>query len=411
MTCPANTISSPNQLITLNTAGNCPRIVENPSIVDFWENVEISYTGCDCGQPCSNETIGQGVLFRLNNGIQYAFTQEGFTINDIGGGQLTVTGTRCGTGDVWTSPPYTFGQQIASETIFNCGYRTYDGETTWTGDACYPSPPPSGEPPPGDNNQSPPPPPSNAPPPANGNQPPPPPPNDNPPPPPPSGSPPPPPGGNPPPANGLNLTSPGTIPFFFTSSPSWNPTTSTLETGTPETYFPRFALFLPDGSIEYTSWTGYGVTIDTIGEYLVGTAYPSIYSSPLLSLNTLASLKRITHAFVQFDNSKGFEKRYQSVLPLVYIDTNLAVTYHGNEGGDIQADVYRFDDIRFSDPLYSSQGTPSQLNRITTFKEPLLGTGWSYQISVFSIDEKYWQLVGWQVLGKAKGYTTSNPTE
>lgn len=278
---------------------------------------------------------------------------------------------------------------------------------TWTGTGCYPKSAPTGNPDDAQPTNTPDSPsPSNPPQP----QPPPPPPPDNPP--PPNSNPPPlPPNSNPPPPPPFNDESPEPIPFAPTIPPAFSPIDLSFNTGTPQVFYPRIAINLIGGTIQFTSWTGYGITISDIGSYVVGTAFPSAYTSPMLSLSSLSNLKRLTHVTLQFDNTKGLRKVPQSNIPLVNLNASLGITYWGNEGGDTQTDVYRYDPVRFPDALYSSQGSPSQLDKISVFKEPLLGTGWSYQVSVFSIDDSFFNLVGWQVIGKSKGLRTSNPIE
>lgn len=143
----------------------------------------------------------------------------------------------------------------------------------------------------------------------------------------------------------------------------------------------------------------------------VGQAYQAVYTTPLLTLQTLANLKRLKHVYLYFDNidgqpiytaqdvntSSGQSNEEIVGLPKLDLNASVIVLYESDLNGEKSLDLYGFSSLVWDDSLFDVVPSNNQYRRYTLFKEYLLGTGYSYQVGVWSFDETAFILSGWQV--------------
>lgn len=158
-----------------------------------------------------------------------------------------------------------------------------------------------------------------------------------------------------------------------------------------------------------------GVSVGSVVE--IGRPYLSVYTTPLFSNQSLANFKKMKHVYLFFDN-RGVQRLFtgaeinvtsgQDAEELVdtYIQkasANVTITYNASLSGDTSSDLYGNDEL-FWDESFMDVAPPfGQHELYQTFKEPIQGVGYSYQMSVWNYDETTFKLCGYQIDATRKG--------
>lgn len=234
-------------------------------------------------------------------------------------------------------------------------------------------------------------------------------------------------GGSPPPSGGSpgGASPPPPAPLSTSSPPLFSAGTAQSSgdsitypgnivlTPQPEPEFPTLIVILPGSEPEQIPWNGYGVYpgSEVPGDVVVGTTYPALYVSPMMAQRVFHNWKVLKHALLQFDNREGLNIQTsltttdtgQLGKALQRFNVNVGIIYNDELSDQVIQELYRYDTGLWSSALHTKHYSPKQLEGIVSFKEPLQGTSYSYQLAVYSSDAATWRLVGWQIEGKSKG--------
>jgi hypothetical protein len=181
----------------------------------------------------------------------------------------------------------------------------------------------------------------------------------------------------------------------------------------PTAQMPSLFAILPGGEPTPIPWNGYVMYPGnpTPGTVIYGATYPALYISPMLMQQLFHEWKVLKHAMLQFDNRKGVQIHTaftntdagQHGKALHKFDAQVLLIYNDRMSDETIPELYRYNDTTWTTQLYTKHYSPKQVDDVVSFKEPLLGTSYAYQIGVYSMDACTWKLVGWQVEGKLKG--------
>lgn len=225
--------------------------------------------------------------------------------------------------------------------------------------------------------------------------------------------------GNAPPGGGATTSGGGS------NAPAPSPSTITLTgsaisypSGTvlypePTAQMPPLFAILPGGEPTPIPWNGYVMYPGnpTPGNVIYGATYPSLYISPMMMQQLFHEWKVLKHALLQFDNRRGVQIHTaltnsdtgQHGKAVHKFDAQVLLIYNDRMNDEVIPDLYRYNDAVWTTQLYGKHYSPKQIDDVVSFKEPLLGTSYAYQIGVYSMDANTWKLVGWQVEGQLKG--------
>lgn len=149
----------------------------------------------------------------------------------------------------------------------------------------------------------------------------------------------------------------------------------------------------------------------------VGQAYYTYYSTPTFVNQSLRHLKQRKWVYAYFDNGIG-QLLYnngdinvasgQSVYELLdtavtKVNASVTLVFNSENSGETSADLYGFESIVWDDSLFDINAPATSFQELQLFKEPLMGTGYSYSMLVWSYDYAAWKLVGYQIDGVTKG--------
>ena len=148
-----------------------------------------------------------------------------------------------------------------------------------------------------------------------------------------------------------------------------------------------------------------------------GSAYLAVYSTPVFTNQQLRSQKQRKWVYAYFDNSIG-HLLYSSAdtnatsgqlttaitdTPKLRVNANITLTFSSENSGETTADVYGFESLVWDDTLFDVNAPSSSYQAYQLFKEPIRGTGYSYQMLIWNYDIATWKLVGFQIQGTQKG--------
>ena len=159
------------------------------------------------------------------------------------------------------------------------------------------------------------------------------------------------------------------------------------------------------------SWIG---TPDVNSQHYAGQIYEARYTSPLLTLGNLATLKRGKHVYAYFDNSQGREQYRLSDVNTAAnqpndaiigkykqrLNANLDIFFENSDRSDVGVDTYSFYSLVYDFHILDIDPSANQSRPYSLFKEHLLGVGYSYKIGVWSFDEATFTLSAWQVTNR-----------
>lgn len=158
-----------------------------------------------------------------------------------------------------------------------------------------------------------------------------------------------------------------------------------------------------------------GVAVGSVIE--IGRPYLAVYTTPLFTNQSLANFKKMKHVYLFFDN-RGVQRLFtgteanttsgQNSEELVdtYVQkasANVTITYNAGVSGDTSSDLYGNDEL-FWDESFMDVAPPfGQHQLYQTFKEPIQGVGYSYQMSVWNYDDTTFKLCGYMIEATRKG--------
>ena len=159
------------------------------------------------------------------------------------------------------------------------------------------------------------------------------------------------------------------------------------------------------------SWVG---TPDVNSQHYAGQIYEARYTSPLLTLGNLATLKRGKHIYAYFDNRLGQAQYRLSDINAAAnqpndaligkykqrLNANLDIFFENSDRSDIGVDTYSFYSLVYDFHIMDIDPSANQSRLYSLFKEHLLGVGYSYKIGVWSFDESTFTLSAWQVTNR-----------
>lgn len=149
-------------------------------------------------------------------------------------------------------------------------------------------------------------------------------------------------------------------------------------------------------------------------EVYMGQYYEARYTSPLLVLGNLATVKRAKHIYAYFNNELGRDQyRLSDVNSLTNqendaivgkykqrLNANLDIFYESSDRSDVGVDIYSFYDVTMDFHIIDVDPSANQSREHSLFKEALLGVGYSYKIGVWSFDEATFTLSAWQITNR-----------
>lgn len=159
------------------------------------------------------------------------------------------------------------------------------------------------------------------------------------------------------------------------------------------------------------SWVG---TPDVNSQHYAGQIYEARYTSPLLTLGNLATLKRGKHIYAYFDNRLGQAQYRLSDINTAAnqpndaligkykqrLNANLDIFFENSDRSDVGVDTYSFYSLVYDFHIMDIDPSANQSTAYSLFKEHLLGVGYSYKIGVWSFDEATFTLSAWQVTNR-----------
>ena len=152
-------------------------------------------------------------------------------------------------------------------------------------------------------------------------------------------------------------------------------------------------------------------------EVYMGQYYEARYTSPLLVLGNLATVKRAKHIYAYFNNELGREQYRLSDVNLLTnqendaivgkykqrLNANLDIFYESSDRSDVGVDIYSFYDVTVDFHIMDIDPSANQSREHSLFKEALLGVGYSYRIGIWSFDEATFTLSAWQITNRQGG--------
>ena len=153
----------------------------------------------------------------------------------------------------------------------------------------------------------------------------------------------------------------------------------------------------------------------------IGSAYPTLYATPLFTWNTLKQFKRLLYWLGFFDNGiaqdtfteddvnalSGQPNEEIVGMPKTRLDCNISFVYNSHDSGDTSADLYGFEELVWDVSLFDTY-LPLQTDNFVLLKQALQGVGYSFQGIVWTTDEASFKMVGYQLDGKMKGNKYTN---
>ena len=143
------------------------------------------------------------------------------------------------------------------------------------------------------------------------------------------------------------------------------------------------------------AWTG--LTSDT---FTIGNHYYANYTSSMFTQQQLGTLKRTKHAYLYFNNESPDNFTTGDVIEAYKIRTNanIAMLYDSDDNSaNTSVDIYGYEDIVWDNAYFDTVESSDRRDQYVLFKEPLIGIGYSYRLSVYSYDDAKWNLVGYQI--------------
>jgi len=149
----------------------------------------------------------------------------------------------------------------------------------------------------------------------------------------------------------------------------------------------------------------------------LGVAYMAIYSTPVFNAGTLGNYKRITHVLAFMSNVEAQETytaddvntlASQATEPIVdlyktRVGCDFLVQYSSTQDVDISYDAYGYSTLVWDDSTFDIAPTARAFNKYQLLKQPIIGTGYAIQFIIFSYDEAYFSLAGYQLPIITKG--------
>jgi hypothetical protein len=161
-----------------------------------------------------------------------------------------------------------------------------------------------------------------------------------------------------------------------------------------------------DGTVTLTAVSGASI--------VVGVSYLSLYATPMFTQETLSRFKRLIHFYGYLNNAEGLEnftgddvvgaQNPDEVVdrPKQQLGVSVAVAYDSGYSSELTYDLYGFSSLVWDFSQFDT-AVPVQDKPYILFKEPLQGLGYGFQVYFYNWDEKFFDLVGYQVDGKMKG--------
>jgi hypothetical protein len=146
-----------------------------------------------------------------------------------------------------------------------------------------------------------------------------------------------------------------------------------------------------------------------------GNNYLCVYTTPQFLWNSLASYKRTQHAYIFLDNREGTEVYSASdannsqdlgVLNDTYktsINLNLSVLYNNQSDGTTTYDIVGYEHMYWDDGVFDVSSPHDQFQSFQSFKMPITGVGYVFQLIIWNNSDEYFKLGGYQIIAKEKG--------
>jgi hypothetical protein len=184
-----------------------------------------------------------------------------------------------------------------------------------------------------------------------------------------------------------------------------------------EQYFTVYANNIKTGAIRINNTTNTFTSTSSVnGDSIVwGNNYLCVYTTPQFLWNSVASYKRTQHAYIFLDNREGLEvygvndatnSQDLGVLTERYkvpINLNLSVLYNSQADGSTTYDLVGYDDMFWDDGVFDIPAAYEQFQGFQSFKLPITGIGYSFQLIVWNNSDEYFKLGGYQIVAKEKG--------
>lgn len=161
-----------------------------------------------------------------------------------------------------------------------------------------------------------------------------------------------------------------------------------------------------DGTITLTAVPGASI--------VVGVSYLSLYATPMFTQDTLSRFKRLIHFYGYLNNAEGLEnftgvdvvgaQNPDEVVdrPKKKLGVSVAMAYDSGYSSELTFDLYGFSSLVWDFSQFDT-AAPVQDKPYILFKEPMQGLGYGFQVYFYNWDEKFFDIVGYQVDGKMKG--------
>jgi hypothetical protein len=146
----------------------------------------------------------------------------------------------------------------------------------------------------------------------------------------------------------------------------------------------------------------------------VGLSYLTMFATPLFTQSVLGRFKRLFHFFGYFNNDVGLENFTGADVvgpqnpdeivdrPRQQLGVNVAIAFDSGYSSELTYDLYSSGNLVWDFSFFDT-ASPVQDKPYILFKEPIQGINYGFQVYFYSWDEKFFDLVGWQVDGKVKG--------
>jgi hypothetical protein len=134
----------------------------------------------------------------------------------------------------------------------------------------------------------------------------------------------------------------------------------------------------------------------------------------MFTQETLSRFKRLIHFYGYLNNSEGLENFTGADVtgaqnpdeivdrPKQQLGVSVAMAYDSGYSSELTYDLYGFSSLVWDFSQFDT-AAPVQDKPYILFKEPLQGLGYGFQVYFYNWDEKFFDLVGYQVDGKMKG--------
>jgi hypothetical protein len=180
-----------------------------------------------------------------------------------------------------------------------------------------------------------------------------------------------------------------------------------------------------EDNVRLTEDTDYTVSKDTsTGMYKItftsgtqnavirwGNLYPTYHFSPFFIRGSLAKLKGMkeyigyftnkgTQYFLPGDENTSSSQSYEQLSGLykVQYGFNLAILYNDQYTGHESYDLYGFDELYWDVGVFDHRNPSAQFYPHARIIEPLVGSNYGFEVCIWSFDDTYFEMVGYQIL-------------